>query len=221
MISLLTPTRKRPELMLKMARSALATGNNFEFVFYVDDDDSLSESGINQLPPENTKTVRGPRIPCGQCWNKAYEVCTGDIAMMCADDLLFHTPGWNNIVEAEFAAVPDKILFLFGNDGIQYEALGTHGFVHRRWVETLGYFTPPYFMSYYNDTWLDRLGRMSGRRKYLPNLNIEHIHPSVGKRPMDETSNALGGGAQIDTNRFAELEPTAREHAAKLKAACQ
>lgn len=220
-ISLLCPTRKRPELMLKMARSALSTGQNFEFVFYIDEDDQLTDSGIEQLPKEIVQVVRGPRIPCGQCWNKAYDVCTGDIVMMCADDLLFHTQGWDTIVSAEFEAVPDRILFLFGNDGIQGDRLGTHGFVHRRWCETLGYFVPPYFMSYYNDTWLDQLGHLCGRRKWLKDLNIEHVHPSAGKRPMDETSNALGGGAQIDTVNFAKLEPVAREHAAKLKAACR
>jgi len=207
--------------MLKMARSALATGNNFEFVFYIDEDDHLTDSGIAQLPAEIVKVVRGPRIPCGQCWQKAYEASDGDILMLCADDLIFHTPGWNNSVAAEFEAVPDRILFVFGNDGIQFEALGTHGFVHRRWTEAVGYFTTSHFLSYYNDTWMDRLARYCGRRKYLPNLDIEHIHPSVNKRPMDETSSALGGGAVIDTNQFSKLEPLARADAAKLIAAQQ
>ena len=218
-VSLLTPTRKRPELMLKMARSALATGNNFEFVFYIDEDDTLSDSGIAQLPAAIVTVVRGPRIPCGQCWQKCFEVSTGDILMMCADDLIFHTPGWNYLVGAEFEVVPDRIMFVFGNDGIQFEALGTHGFVHRRWTEAVGYFTTPHFLSYYNDTWMDRLAKLCGRRKYLPGLNIEHIHPSVGKRPMDETSNALGGGALIDTEQFAKLLPLAQTDAAKLRAA--
>ena len=218
-VSLLTPTRKRPELMLKMARSALATGNNFEFVFYVDEDDTLTDSGIAQLPAPIVKVVRGPRIPCGQCWQKAFEASTGDILMMCADDLIFHTTGWDAVVGAEFEAVPDRILFVFGNDGIQFEALGTHGFVHRRWTEAVGYFTTPYFMSYYTYTWMDRLAKFCGRRKYLPGLNIEHIHPCVGKRPMDETSSQLGGGALIDTELFAKLEGVARTDAAKLIAA--
>ena len=64
--------------------------------------------------------------------------------MHCGDDLTFDTPGWDGVVREAFEQTPDKILFAYGNDlGPHGETFGTHGFVHRRWVETLGYFVPP------------------------------------------------------------------------------
>ena len=35
------------------------------------------------------------------------------------------------------------------------------------WVETVGYFVPPYFSSDFNDTWLNEVADMIGRKIYL------------------------------------------------------
>ena len=62
LISILVPTRNRPENVKRLISSALKTAdypNKIEFVFYVDEDDSSFDMKLR-----NTKiiVVRGPRI---------------------------------------------------------------------------------------------------------------------------------------------------------------
>ena len=74
---------------------------------------------------------------------------------------------------------------MYGRDGIQDQKLGTHGFLHRNWVETVGYFVPPYFASDYNDLWLTDIAKRIKRARFLPEVFTEHMHPSVGKSELD------------------------------------
>ena len=70
-----------------------------------------------------------------------------------------------------------------GGNGANF---GTHGFIHRNWVDTVGYFVPPYFSSDYNDTWLNDVANMIDRRIYV-DIKTEHMHPAFNKGPMDQT----------------------------------
>jgi hypothetical protein len=54
-------------------------------------------------------------------------------------------------------------------------------------METVGYFVPPYFSSDYNDMWWTVVAREIDRLVYLPDLHTEHMHPAVGKAPLDQT----------------------------------
>ena len=75
-----------------------------------------------------------------------------------------------------------------GDDGIRKDDLATHGFVHKNWVNTIGYFLPPYFSSDKNDVWLTDVARRTGRLCKI-DIFTEHLHPSVGKHDWDETHN--------------------------------
>ncbi len=185
MFSVLTPTRGRPQNMRQLVESARETStSDVEFVFYIDDDDTGSIEVAKALGVEY---VVGPRIVLSQMWNKCYEKSTGDILMHCGDDIIFQTKGWDNLVESAFNEYPDKIVFVYGRDGYSPDTFGTHGFLHRNWVETVGYFVPPYFSSDYNDTWLNDVSEMIGRKRFIPELYTEHMHPINGKAEWDNT----------------------------------
>jgi 2-polyprenyl-3-methyl-5-hydroxy-6-metoxy-1,4-benzoquinol methylase len=183
MISILAPTRGRPANMKKVVESARATATNFEFVFYIDSDDTPSKDMADTL---GVKYVVGERIVLSQMWNEAYKVAVGDIIMHGGDDLIFRTNGWDSAIENELKNVPDKILFVYCDDGYTKTEFGTHGFVHRNWIDVVGYFVPPYFSSDYNDTWLNDVADMIGRKKKASAL-IEHMHPVCGKAEWDIT----------------------------------
>jgi hypothetical protein len=184
-ISLLTPTRERPDNIKRMVDSARSTSDNeVEFIFYVDEDDRASADMIWKL---DCTVVLGPRIVLSEMWNKCYEYSNSEINMHCGDDIVFRTAHWDSQVKAEFAKVPDKIVLVHGEDGIQGEALATHSFLHRNWTEALGYFVPPYFSSDFNDTWLTDLAVRIGRKVFLPDLYTEHMHPCAGKGTWDKT----------------------------------
>ena len=185
MISLLCPTRKRPDNVKRLVESVFATAkrpNDVELVFYVDDDDDT-------FPLDGkVKVVRGPRIVLSQMWNRCYDVARGDVLMHCGDDIVFRTPMWDVEVWRQVVSVPDRIVLVHANDGSPWSArLATHSFLTRRWVETVGQFVPPIFSAEYNDTWLTEVADMVGRRRYLPHVLIEHMHWAFSKAPMDGT----------------------------------
>ena len=125
-----------------------------------------------------------------ECWNvcaKAAMLRRSEILMHGGDDIEFQTPGWDQQVRDAFAASDDKILLVQGDDlSPNREALATHGFVHRRWVETVGYFLPPLFSCDWNDVWLTEVADAIGRRVMLPFVT-EHAHYSFDKRERDRT----------------------------------
>jgi hypothetical protein len=199
MISLLTPTRGRLDGVSKLMKSAISTAEaplEIEFVFYVDDDDDTYDVLIENplhigVPPEfrvPEKWVRGPRIVLSEMWNRCYEQAKGPYYYHMGDDNIFRTRGWDTQIYRAFEKYPDKILFVHGKDGSPHDAtgFGTHGVLHRAWVECVGYFVPPYFSSDYNDTWLNEVSRAIDRHMCLPYM-VEHMHPNFGKAELDLT----------------------------------
>lgn len=187
MISLLVPSRGRPEslqAMIVSAKETAADSTQVEVVVRLDDDDP-SMGPLHDLLPYGVRTITGPRTLLSACWNECYEQAEGDIVMHAGDDIRFRTPGWDTLVASAFPG--DGIAFVHGDDGFQGAALGTHGFVTRRWVQAVGYFVPPLFSSDYNDTWLNEVADRIGRRIYLPSLLTEHLHPAAGKGEWDAT----------------------------------
>ena len=178
MISLCCPTRGRPDNVRRLVSSAMATAtcpDEIECVFYFDDDDGasrplLADRGL--IDEERVIVIVGPRTVLSECWNRCAERARGEILQHCGDDIVFRTREWDTLVAQAFEAVPDRILLVYGRDGIQDQNLSTHGFVHRRWVDTLGYLCPPYFSSDWNDTWLFDVAGAIGRAL----LSAGHVH---------------------------------------------
>jgi hypothetical protein len=73
-----------------------------------------------------------------------------------------------------------------GDDGVNGDKFAAFPVIHRKWVDTVGYFSPPGFPGDFCDTWLFDVANMIGRRKYLP-FTMEHMHVVFGKAPMDST----------------------------------
>lgn len=196
-ISILCPTRGRPHFLKQLISSVENTvqdAKSIEFVFYLDDDDPTPLKFLNRLQKKkdlSIKTIVGERIVLSQMWNECSKVAEADILMHAGDDIIFRTKDWDKKIINAFAQYEDKIVFVYGKDGA--EALrerdakfGTHGFIHRNWVDTVGYFVPPYFSSDYNDTWLNDVGKMIERHLFV-DIYTEHIHPGIGKYVWDQT----------------------------------
>lgn len=224
-ISVLAPTRGRPEALQAMATSALLTAaGQIEILAYVDDDDPADygiDDPLNYLD-EHVKFIRGSRITLSDCWNRLAAVASGSILQMASDDIRFRTPEWDTKILDVFDAFPDRIVFAHGRDGIHDVKLGTHGFIHRRWLDTVGYFTWPEFPCDYADTWLHDIATHIGRRVFVPSVLIEHLHPLYKKGEWDETHRErLERGKQADVaGLYKRLEPRRLADAEKLEAAC-
>lgn len=192
LISILTPTRGRPDNIARLVNSALDTARQpdlLEFIFYVDVDDQPSGDAIERLASTgvNTMMIVGERIVLSEMWNVCARAAHADVMMHCGDDIIFRSDNWDEHVLGEFDKYPDKIVLVHGRDGYQDARLATHGFRHRNWMNVVGDFVPPYFSSDYNDTWVTEVADMLGRRCYLESVYTEHMHPVVGKGPQDRT----------------------------------
>ena len=189
LISVLVPSRGRPEQLWGAVFSAYKTAthpNRVEFIVRLDDDDPDKEKYFYPRM-KGVNMVVGERGLLSEMWNECYEQANGEIVMHGGDDLVFRTLGWDQQVRDAFAASDDKILLVQGDDlSPNREALATHGFVHRRWVETVGYFLPPLFSCDWNDVWLTEVADMIGRRVILDFIT-EHQHYSFDKRERDTT----------------------------------
>lgn len=195
LISLLVPSRGRPTEHSRLVQSAteLAThARRIEIVTYLDNDDS--HSGHYWAPRNGTfyggalgRVIHGERILLSEAWNECYRQASGEIVMHCGDDIVFRTPGWDTIVRQTFRRFPDRILLAHGDDmSVNTDALATHGFLHRRWVDTVGYFLPPLFSCDWNDVWLTEVADLIDRRVKMP-IITEHLHYYFDKRPRDAT----------------------------------
>lgn len=157
------------------------TEGEWELLVRLDEDDPTRYD-----QPPHQANITAPRVLMSQLWNDLIPYALGDIFMLAGDDLTFQTPGWDRMVREAFPA--DRIAVVHGNDLSPNSAkIGTHPFVDRLWVETLGYLAPPYFSSDYNDLWLCDIADRLGRRFYLPEVITEHHHPAFGKAEWDQT----------------------------------
>jgi glycosyl transferase/beta-hydroxylase protein BlmF len=185
-ISILCPTRERPEQVIRLIDSILVNADHpelIEILFYIDQDDftfpNLDKFG------NTVKVFQGPRTWISNAQNFLYSNCHGEIIMTAADDMVFRTVGWDTVVSATFESMPDKIALVYGNDlGTHAGKIATHGFFHRNWIETLGTWVQPGRGSLW-DLWSTENARILGRLIFLEDLIIEHVHYRQSKVGAD------------------------------------
>lgn len=185
-ISIVLATRNRPHNLRRLYQSIKDTATIMpEVVVAIDEDDVVSVPVANEL---GFKYIVGPRIPLSKIYNKLAAVFSGDIIMYGADDMIFRKKGWDDIVRDDFAKYPDHILLVHSWDGTcGDEKLAAFGFLHRKWIETLGFLFPPHLAIIYQDNWITDAARALGRKVYYDFMIVEHMHVCSGKAPMDST----------------------------------
>lgn len=219
MISFLLPTRGRVEKLKEVIASCAATVShpeNIEMIIRVDDDDPGDYSF--PLPPF-CRLVKGPRPATKvEVYNEIWPLAKGDIMMPLGDDAPFMSHGWDEIIEAEFAAVPDKILMLYSQDGINNEKFAQFTALSRRWVEALGYLASPLYAAFFGDNHQEDVARRIGRIKYCPDIVFDHQAAHVGKAEKDDTFNTAIPHFQADKKIYDGAAKVIAHDAAILEA---
>ena len=222
-IAIVFPTRNRPEKLTRFVESARKMAedpSNLHFYLYVDSDDRLTIPSITTLAdkyPAQISCLVGPRIMHSQTANMLIPYVKEDIFYLGADDLIIRTKGWDKVIIKYFEEHEDKVVMAYGDDLFQKE-LATHPIIHRKWVEAVGYLTPPYFESDFADTWLNDLAQKLGRKQKLKFTN-EHMHHFAGKSEVDSTlvESRNRYNRQDPTLVYQCLEPVRQRDAGRLK----
>ena len=184
MISLCCPSRGRPKLAKRLVDTALATAeHDVEFLFYLNQDDETLEE-YRDLLNEKYYNI-GPNQSTCYSWNLLAEKAKYDIVCLLGDDVQIQTKSWDTLINFEFEKYDDKILMVVPNDDRNKlnlkeptlwkdEQLGAaHFAVHKNWINTLGYFVPPFFWHFYVDTWTQTVSRKLNRCLYLPTVTFK------------------------------------------------
>ena len=180
-ISLLLPTRGRPLLLKRLFQSIIehtAERDDLEIILYLDEDDYKSH-GIEYPGLHIIKNI-GPHSTMGAYNTKCFERSSGDIIMLMNDDLVFLTPGWDNIIKAFALTIPDDI-FLAYPDDMEGAKNSTFPILSRKACEILSRPYPIEYESLYIDTHIfdifTRLAHLGKKRMFfLNNVVFDHRH---------------------------------------------
>lgn len=210
--------------MGRLITSALETAKNpenIDFFFYIDEDDILSQIKTEELTTQlNNRVVShiGPRIIMTEMTNVLAKICKSEVMFLAGDDIVFRTSDWDTMVIDSLNQWPDHIAWVFGYDGYHKPGdFGTHGAIHKNWVDVLGYVVPPIYSADWADTTLCEISKNLGRFCYIP-AYIEHMHYVVGKGEIDETmrEKIIRGNQDRTGQRFIDSLPHRVSDAQKL-----
>ena len=193
-LTVLLPSRGRPLRFKECLQSLLNTSENAEVSVYLDEDDETKDQ-YPSLDGRVRYTV-GPRIWTAKIIKKLMAECDTEYMMFGADDILFKTDDWDKTL---MKAVPkDGIGLAYGND--KWKGAPGHFVFHRKWYELTGMY-PEGFIHFGPDGYavkvMETLDR--GRMRYIPQVEIPHLHFRNGLAPSDKTyeeERAVGDGRQ-------------------------
>lgn len=161
MISICIPSRNRPDVFKQFCLSVLETvsnPNDIEFIIYRDNDDNSIYEYIG-----NYKEIRGERIYCDASFNECQKVATGPLYLFAADDMVFESKAWDDLIVKTFEESKDKIIFVFLRDHKANSCYGSLGCLHKNWIDTVGFFFNPKLVRR-GDVWINQLAKNIGRR---------------------------------------------------------
>jgi len=187
MISLLCPTRGRPDRAMAFLRSVWDTQHNDnEIVFGLQKDDPR----LGDYPKEITdRAIVFEPSTTVYYWNEMAAWSKGDLLTLIADDVIMQTPGWDTTFEAVRARHPDGMYLITTQDG---RGVGhapahlptPHPTITREWHDALGYFTFPGLFHYYADTWNSKIAQSVGRQVNMYDIEWTHIKEHDATRAL-------------------------------------
>ena len=183
MISILHPTRSRPEKSVQTVDKWLDSTTSdtlFQLIVSVDDDDPKLDL-YKQAYNNGLSLIINKNRSCVEAINKAAEISRGDILIVVSDDTDCF-PGWDTALLKEVEGKTDWILKT--QDGIQPWII-TFPIMDRAYYNRYKYIYHPWFLHMFCDTYMTAVADINGR-KLTSNLMFKHNHPGHGHGVPDE-----------------------------------
>lgn len=192
-ISVLVPTRQRPESLQRMLTSLRSTSERpdlLEVVVYIDEDDMQSLQ--LDLAEWNVKRLVGPRRTMGALNTACLERAGGSIIILGNDDIVVRTPGWDRKIRGAAQEYSNEIYLLYPNDLFKKSKLASFPILSKSACDAIGDPFPAAYRGAFIDVHLmdifkklERCGH--SRIKYLEEVVFEHMHHRLGKSELDTT----------------------------------
>jgi glycosyltransferase involved in cell wall biosynthesis len=222
-ISLLLPTRGRPNLVERFLRSVAAQSARpelIEVILCVDDDDVESHGIVfNELA---LKLVIGPRRTMGAYNAECLRHASGEITIAVNDDIVVRTKGWDEKVRELDARYPDGVYLGYGNDLFKGPKLCTFPILSRQTCSLLAEPYPAIYKGAFIDVHLMDIFRRLEKRGcaricYAADIVFEHVHYRNNPEALDATYSersrfgddmtfiALAGARRLEADRLSAL----------------
>jgi hypothetical protein len=202
-ISIVLGTRHRPFNMERMCQSDYNTCFNpdyLDIIFYIDNDDDLSQNKFDYLREEYgdfVKCIVGPRICMSQMQNECAKISDANIFQTGGDDNVYESDNFDEQIREAFNKYPDRICLVGADDGANYD-LFTHPFLHRNFLNVLGELVPSNYSGDYCDWALwDLFGKIDTQRRIAAPAIIRHMHYSI----KDKNGNPLSTQDQVNREK--------------------
>ena len=181
MITVIIPSKGRPDKIKAALTSLNQTTKDFEVLVGLEegDDKHYSDWEMSMLCSEAKRFsvyVFPPNLGCSGKVNRLCNRAEGDWIMGAADDLIWHTHGWDKMLEAHKPS--DGIICVYCKDDpnehrgpIADDGVPGIPIVTREFYKTVGFY-PAHFFHFYGDTWSTDIARRVGRLKYIDDIVI-------------------------------------------------
>lgn len=192
MLTVIVPSRGRPESALQLVNSIVDTRqiSTTTMVLAVDRDDPMLDL-YQQVAATRPDAARVEVVTGGwmvAALNEAAMRIVADPAVTAVgflgDDHRPRTPGWDAAYLSALAELGAGIVY--GDDLLQHEFVPTQCAMSASVVRALGWMAHPTLKHMYVDTLWRDMFNVAGRRRYLPDVIVEHLHYLNGKSPEDE-----------------------------------
>lgn len=207
---MIVPSRGRPHAVADLAAAFAGTvqvdGTRLVLAVDLDDPDlgrylkAVAEVADGRVTVESVKGGRMAAALNETAVAVAADPSVEAIGFM-GDDHRPRTVGWDAAYLSALREMGAGIVY--GDDGLQHEALPTQCAMSSSIVRTLGWMCPPVLQHLWIDNFWRDLGNLAGCLRYLPDVSIEHMHPYVGKAEMDEGYVRVNALEMIDADRGA------------------
>jgi glycosyltransferase involved in cell wall biosynthesis len=192
-ISLLLPTRGRPDLVKRFLQSVVVQSTRpdlIEVILCVDEDDIESQGIV--LEGFALKLVIGPRQTMGAYNTICLEHASGDITIAANDDIVIRTKGWDEKVRDLDARYPDGIYLGYGNDLFKSPKLCTFPILSRKTCSVLAEPYPAIYKGAFLDVHLMDIFRRLEKRGYAricyaADIVFDHVHYRKNPDALDAT----------------------------------
>jgi hypothetical protein len=218
----IVPTRSRPMHVQRVVQAWLDTDafHAAELCFVIDEDDPARDAYLEAFEaaadviPGELMQRRAMTWMLAGTWRPLVPKLNGAAVYLrvtqrpyalgfAGDDHVPRTPGWARMY---VQALRDGAGIVYGDDGYQHENLPTEWAMRTDIVNALGRMVPAPVDHLYCDNSIKDLGQATGLLRYLPEVNIEHLHPVAGKTETDAQYERVNGNDQYRRDRRAYRE---------------